>query len=162
MRRAAPCAEEKSDQKLVHRLGIQADAPVAILCRQLGVRELEAVDRGRGSQALALMATTAAPRRVLLADHRSQQRIEPQSPVIVHFLVAEREGQDPLRDDLLDGVLDPVRVAVVDEAVCQAPQDSSALLDRAEQQRAGIRGEAPPSIDSTASGWARSMFRRKR
>src|SRR5690606_25448314 len=70
-----------------------------------------------------------------------EQRLAPERVVVVHVLVAEREAEDPLPDDLPDIVLDATAVAVVHETLREALDDAPAALDPAEQQHPGVRSD---------------------
>ncbi len=61
--------------------------------------------------------------------------------MVVHVLVAERQAQDALSHDLLDGVLDAAWGAVIREALSEAAQDPALALHFAEQQDTRIRGD---------------------
>ena len=61
--------------------------------------------------------------------------------VVVEVLVAERQGVDPRGDQVLDGVLDEVGVAVVGEAGGELTDDAGELLGLAEQRDAAVGGE---------------------
>jgi len=95
------------------------------------------------------MALIAGPRagragRIALAGRHRQQRIVPQHVVVVEILVAARQRQDPLRHELLDGVLDQRGIPVVREAVREAPQQPRPLRHLPQQQDARVRGDPAP------------------
>src|SRR5690606_36709907 len=108
-----------------------------------GVRQLEPVDRRRSGEGSASVRGSAAPaaRGVGLAQQGREQRLAPERVVVVHVLVAEREAEDPLPDDLPDIVLDATAVAVVHETLREALDDAPAALDPAEQQHPGVRSD---------------------
>src|SRR5205823_2614000 len=56
-------------------------------------------------------------------------------------LVAQAEAEDALREELREGVLDLVGVAVVAEAAGELVDEVELGLDLAEQQAAGFRGD---------------------
>ena len=61
--------------------------------------------------------------------------------MVVEVLVAQGQGVDPLGDQLLDGVLDEVGVAVVGEAGGELADDPGESLGLAEQQGAAVGGD---------------------
>ena len=61
--------------------------------------------------------------------------------MIVEIFVAQRQAVDALADQFPDAVFDPFRVAVIAEAGGELPQDAAALLDRMQQQSAGVAGD---------------------
>ena len=64
-----------------------------------------------------------------------------QRVVVVQILVAEREAKDPLQDQCLDLVLDELPHAPIREAAGETRDQADRPVGRAEQQRAGIRGD---------------------
>ena len=61
--------------------------------------------------------------------------------MVVEVLVAQRQGVDPLGDQLLDGVFGEVGVAVVGEAGGELADDPGESLGLAEQQGAAVGGD---------------------
>ena len=62
--------------------------------------------------------------------------------VVAQVFVAEGESHYPLGEEFVDGELDPLRIAMIGEAPRELPQDAEVLLDLAEQQPPGVRGDA--------------------
>ena len=67
-----------------------------------------------------------------------------QMVVVVQVLVPQRQGVDPLGDQFLHGMLDPVRIAVICETVREFTNDSSAPLGLPQQKPAAVRGDPTP------------------
>jgi hypothetical protein len=61
--------------------------------------------------------------------------------VVVQVLVAERDADDPLHHQGLDGVLRQFRIALVAEAGGKAAGQADHPVAGAQQQSAGIRGD---------------------
>ena len=61
--------------------------------------------------------------------------------MVVEVLVAQRQGVDPLCDEVFQGVLDQLGVAVVGEAGGELAEDAGGLLDLSEQQGAAVGGD---------------------
>ena len=58
--------------------------------------------------------------------------------MVVEVLVAERQSEHPLPDQLAHRVLDQLRIAVVDELFGEALDDPCLRLDLAQEQRAPV------------------------
>lgn len=71
--------------------------------------------------------------------------------MVVEVLVAQRQGVDPLGDQLLDGMLDEVGLAVVGEAGGELADDPGQLLGLAEQQGPPSEVMSPPSKSARIS-----------
>ena len=76
-----------------------------------------------------------------LADDGGQQGVAAEVVVVVEVLVAQRQGVDPLGDEVLEGVLDEVGVAMVGEAGGELAEDAGEFLGLAEQQGAAVGGD---------------------
>lgn len=63
--------------------------------------------------------------------------------MVMEILVAQGQAIEPLIQELFDGVLHPLRLAVVVEAGRQTAGHAQAAVDLAEQEHAGIHGEVP-------------------
>ena len=61
--------------------------------------------------------------------------------MVVEVLVAQGQGIDSLGEQLLDGVLDEVGVAVVGEAPGELADDAGEVLDLAEQECPTVGGD---------------------
>ena len=61
--------------------------------------------------------------------------------MVVEVLVAQGQAVDALGDEMLDGVLDEVGVAMVGEAGGELADDAGELLGLAEQQGAAVGGD---------------------
>ena len=57
------------------------------------------------------------------------------------ILVAQAQRQDPLLDQGLDGVLDPIRIPMVGEAFAQPTQNPGPPLHFAQQDPPGVGGD---------------------
>jgi hypothetical protein len=75
---------------------------------------------------------------VEFADDGGQQGVAAEVVVVVEVLIAQGQAVDPLGDEIGQGMLDEVRVAMVGEAGSELVDDSGELLGLAEQQRAAI------------------------
>ena len=71
----------------------------------------------------------------------ASERVAAEVVVVVEVLVAQRQGVDPLGEEVLDGVLDEVGVAVVGEAGGELADDAGESLGLAEQQGAAVGGD---------------------
>jgi hypothetical protein len=78
---------------------------------------------------------------IALADDGGEQRVATEVVVVVEILVSQCRGVDPLSDQLPDGVLDEVGVAVIGEAGGELSDDAGQLLGLAEQQGAAVGGD---------------------
>ena len=76
-----------------------------------------------------------------LFQQHSQQRIVAQLLVIVQILLTQGQTIDALRHQLLHGVFDPVRIAIIGEAGGKLAQDPDALLDLPQQQTTAVTGD---------------------
>ena len=85
------------------------------------------------------------PVGILLADGHSQQRVVAQRFVVVEVLVAADDPQYPLRQHILDSVLDARRVAVVCEAGRELPQQARTQGSLTQQRDASADVTRPAS-----------------
>ena len=90
--------------------------------------KLEGAGTGQGLAAVARQQPVL-PGRVELADHRRQQRVQPEAVVVVEVLVAQRQAKHPLAHQFPDAVLNGIGLAVVDELLGQSRQDAGLGLD---------------------------------
>lgn len=71
-----------------------------------------------------------------------------QGSVVVEVRVAQRQGVDPLSDQLAHAVLNAIRIAVIDELPGQALDDPGPRLDLPQQHRAAV-GANGPTVEAT-------------
>jgi hypothetical protein len=76
-----------------------------------------------------------------VADDCGEQGVAMQLVVVIEVLVAEGQGVDPLGDQIGDGVLDEVGVAMIGEAGGALVDDPSEWLGLAEQHGAAVGGD---------------------
>ena len=147
LRRLPMGLHEQIEEHPVDGLLVHCDLLVAIVRSGLAASQLEAVQGALAGQRLAAIGTAQALRtgRIGLADQGRQKRIAPQIVVVVEILVAQSQTVDPLADEIEDGVLDQISVAVIDKAVGELPQDARPLLDLSKQQAPSVGTEVPPS-----------------
>jgi hypothetical protein len=81
---------------------------------------------------------------VIFAQRHGQHRIAPQFIVVIEILVAQRQPEHALRDQIQQRMLDLVGLAVVGEARGEAPYDSGSLLQLLQHQRSPIGGDGAP------------------
>ncbi len=77
-----------------------------------------------------------------------------QGVVIVEVFVAQGQAEDPLGQQVVDRVLDQIRIAVVVEAGGQSSEDAGLGLDLPQEEAAGVRSDGPAVKsrgDATAS-----------
>ena len=133
-RRLAVRLEEEADEQRLDRGRVVADAMVA--AGRAGGRVFEPVQRALAGQRRAV----AAPGRKLAGEHR-QHRIVAEVIVIDHVLMPERYAEDALADQRGNLVLDTLRHSAIAKAGSEPPDQVDRAVRRAEQQRAGIRGD---------------------
>ena len=92
-------------------------------------RVLQAIERALASQRLAV----SPQHRAQLARQHRKRRVLAQFVMIVEVLIAQSQAEDALSHQRLDRMLDIARIAPIDEASVDLPQ----------QQRAGVRGDVP-------------------
>ena len=120
-----------------------------LLVAALGVgphrRQFQAIERALARQRLAsiLAAATVLAGRIGLAHQHRQERIVAQGVVVVEVFVAQGQGEDPLGDQFVDGVLDQLGIAVVGEAGGESPENAGLGLHLPQQQAAGVRSDGP-------------------
>jgi len=61
--------------------------------------------------------------------------------MIIEIFITEGQAVDPLCYQLLNGVLNEIRIPVVPEAGCKLAHDPDTLLDLAQQQAATLGGD---------------------
>jgi hypothetical protein len=127
--------DEHVQQHLVDELLSEHDPLVAVRRGVVRSGQLDAIQRARRGQAHAAIACTGAlqPLWIPLPDSGRQQRVEAQLVVVVEILVAQRDTEDALRQEVADRVLDTGRIPVVVEAQRELLDDLRALLDLLEQ-----------------------------
>jgi hypothetical protein len=86
----------------------------------------------------------------LLADQHGHQRIVSQPVMVVEIFVAQRQPKNPLGDQVLDGMLDPLGIAVIGETSGKSPDDRHFLLDFSQQQSPRV-GRDGPAIESSTN-----------
>jgi hypothetical protein len=133
--------EEGVDEEGVDRVRIDGDPPIAILLRLVGRAPLEPVQRALAGQRMTtiLLAPPLGAGRVRLAHHRRQQGVPAQLVVVDEVLVAERQGKDPLPDEMVDRVLAALRIAMVDEAGGEAVEQLRRPIRLLEQHSPAVR-----------------------
>ena len=92
----------------------------------------------RDRLAAVIRAATVGTGWIGLARKQGEERIVPQSVVVVYVLVSQRQPVDALGDQFGDVVFYPVRVPVIGEAGGQLSQDAGLVLDFPQQQRSGV------------------------
>jgi hypothetical protein len=118
--------EKQIDEQPLDGLPIVIELVVSVLADLAGV--LHAVQR-----------RLAGERAVRLVDAGGQRRIEAQRIVVDQVLVAEREAEDALAQQVWKRVLDGVRNSVVDEAGGQPLGQSQFAVSSGEQRHAAVR-----------------------
>jgi hypothetical protein len=138
--------EEAVDQQAVHARGVGDDLFVTRAGVGLGRGELQAVEGAGARQRLAPVAGQQAigAARVGLAHQHRQQRVEAQAVVVVEILIAQRQSNHPLRDELGEAVLDRLGVTVIGKLLRQACEDLRARLDLAQQQSTTVGADPTP------------------
>src|SRR5262249_49932538 len=91
--------------------------------------------------ALVLGAGAALPGGIVLADEDGEQGVVAELVMVVEVLVAQAQAEDALLEEVRQGVLDLVGVAVVPEAAGQLVEEVEPGLEFAEEQPAGIGGD---------------------
>lgn len=144
-RRRGMRIQKRVDEEVLDLRAVGEDLLVAALRIGADRRQLHSVERALARQRLAGVAPANAilAGRVLLADQHRHQRIVSQLVVIVEVLVAQRQAEDSLLDQLLGRVLDQLRIAMVDEALREARQQPRRLLELTQQDRSGVRADRP-------------------
>src|SRR5512145_284692 len=113
------------------------------------VRQLQPVERRRGSQGDAfLMQPIQAQRLALLTSHR-QERIQTQPIMVIKILVTQRQSVKPLPDQLLKGVIGITQIAAIVKTGCQRSGDSQALIKLSQQQGTPSLESVPPEKSAT-------------
>src|SRR3954453_8610586 len=125
--------EEQIDEQSLDGRGIGGNAGMA---GWLVAAELEPVQRAFARQRRALLA----PGRQL-ARKRCQHRIMAELVVVVEVLITQRNANNPLHHQRLDGMLGVGRIAAVLEAGRQAPGQAQHPVRRPQQQCAGVGGD---------------------
>src|SRR5262249_28078144 len=94
-----------------------------------------------------------------LADHGCQQGVVPQIIMVVEILVTQSQGVNSLRDEVLKGVLDELRVTMIGEARGELLDDPGEHLGLTEQQAAAVggNGTAVESGDNLAKAKSREI-----
>jgi len=91
-----------------------------------------------------LRAPPLFPLHIVFAQRHGQHRIAPQFIVVVEILVAQRQPEHALQDQIQQRMLDLIGFAIVGEASGEAPYDSGALLQFLQEQRAPVGGDVAP------------------
>ena len=104
---------------------------------------LDAVECGvsRESPPMVPLPLSVEAARVELSRRHGEERVEPKRVVVVEVLVSAGHAEDALGCELLNGVLDALRVAVVDEAAGDTVEESTQLRDLAQEDQAAIAGD---------------------
>ena len=109
-----------------------------VVARGLERRVFEPVERALAGERRAILATGRE-----LAGERCQHRVVPQLVVVDQILIAERDGEHPLRHHGLHRVFDLCLRATIGEAGGEPREQTDRPIGRAEQQPAGVRGDLP-------------------
>ena len=81
------------------------------------------------------------PRRIVSLHARAQTM--PRSPSIVEVFITQRQGVDPLPDQLPNPVFDALRIAPVLKTGREPSQWTDSSIGLVQQQRAGVGGDRP-------------------
>ena len=105
--------------------------------------EFEAVEGALAGQGLALVLGPDAllALRIVLADQDGQQRVVAKAVVVDEVFVAQAEAEDALLEQIGEGVLDEVGIAVVGEAAGELVDEVELGFDLAQEQAAGVGGD---------------------
>ena len=111
----------------------------------LVVGQLQPVERGGAGQGHApvLRPDPIHSQRVAFVARNGQQRIQPQPRMVIEIFIPQGQAIEPLIQELFDGVIHPLRLAVVVEAGRQTAGQAQPAVDLAQQEHAGIHGEMP-------------------
>ncbi len=140
--------DEQVQEEPLRRLGIHRR--LAVLARA-GRRVLKTLQGGLPCAGLAQVPLHEAVLAggILLARQYALQHVAAKRVVVVQVLVAQGQPVDPLRQKLLDRVLDQGRVPMVPEAFRKLPDHPEALLHIPQQQPPGILVSRPPLKSQT-------------
>jgi len=97
---------------------------------------LEPIERALAGERRAVLASGLE----LAGEHR-QHRVAAQLVVVDQILIPHRKAKDPLPNHGPDAVLDLGLGATIDEANGEPPDRADRPIGRAEQERAGVRGD---------------------
>ena len=109
-----------------------------VIARRLRPAQLQPVQRALAGQRRAVRP----PRRELAGQHR-QHRIVPQLIVVDQVLVAQRDAEHPLATSVATSCSISPGIAPIREAGGEPLDQPDRPVGRAQQQRAGIRGDRP-------------------
>ena len=143
--------QEQIDEQGLDRGRIGGDTGVAA---GFGATAFQPVQR-----ALARQRRAAGPPGGKLARQHRQHRVVAEFVVIDQVLIAQRNANHPLGHQRLHTVFHERRVARVLEAGGKAAGHTDHPVGRAQQQRAGVRGDPPalPGVEiQTAPGYSLS------
>src|SRR5512135_1348254 len=126
--------EEQRHEQPLHLTSVAGDLLVATVFIGPDGGQLEAIEGALTGHGLAAIPTALPGLTcgVLLADDGGQQGVAAEVVVIIEVLVAQCQAVDPLGDQIPDGVLDEVGVAMVGEAGGELVKDGGELLGLAE------------------------------
>ena len=110
------------DEEPLHRDPVEAYLLVALPLGDDGAGKLESVEGApAGQRRLAVArAWTIGPGRVSLANGPREHGVVAKTVVLVEVLVAEDHPEHTLCEEVADRVLDPCRVSMIREALCEA------------------------------------------
>jgi len=133
------------DEEVSNRPTVDGDLLVATLLVGPCRGEFQAIQRALAGQRLALVTGTGPifTGRIALAHQHGQQGILTELVVIVEVFVAQAQSIHPLGDQFLDGMLDPLRIAVIGETRRELADDAADPLRLPEQQGPGVGGDRP-------------------
>jgi hypothetical protein len=107
------------------------------------VGQFQSIQSGRGGQrGVAVVGEeTILTEWVGFVSRDRQERIVAQLVVVIEVAVAQRDGTDPLEEQLFQGVIDEASIVMIDKAAGQAGGQAQALIDLAQEQNATVCGE---------------------
>ena len=109
----------------------------------LVVRQLQTIERAGGSQGNTPVRRIEAilSQGIAFVAGGGQQRVQPQSLVVVKVFVPKSQTIDALREHLLHRMIHTILGAPVGKAACQRLRQSQARVHLAQQQGASIAGK---------------------
>jgi hypothetical protein len=135
--------EEEVHEEAFDVAGAAGDLLVAAASIGTDGGQFQTIQGALAGQGLAAIATALSrpARGVGLADDGGQERVASQVVMVVEVLIAQGQGIDPLGDQLVGRVFDPVGFAVAGEAGGELMDDAGELLGLAEQQGTAVGGD---------------------
>ena len=140
--RRSPLAVQKQiHQKVVDHPAIGDNLLVTIILRRRRITQLQAVQGAGTGQGVT--AVTFA--RALLAGHigattgQRQSAVVTQSVMVIEILITGRQAQHPLCDQGLEGMLDPIWIAMVGKTGRQSAGHVKQPVSFTQQQHTAVR-----------------------